>query len=124
MSVAARVVLGLVFLVSGATKLVDRTWPRSAAAFGVPVWAARALPAVELTVGAGLVPGLGGAWLVAAAAALLLVFTVVIVVRLRSDGDRPVCACFGAWSARPISWRTVARNVGLLAVATLAVLDV
>ncbi|MEO1063145.1 MAG: DoxX family protein [Actinomycetota bacterium] len=123
MSLAARVVLGLVFLVSGATKLVDRTWPQSAAAFGVPTWAARALPVVELVVGAALVPGIGGPWLVAAAAALLVAFTAVIVVRLSADDDRPVCACFGAWSARPISWWTVARNAGLLAIAALAVAD-
>lgn len=123
MSVAARIVLGLVFLVSGATKLADRTWPSSAAAFGVPGWAARLLPMVELVVGALLVPGLGGAGVVGVAAALLVAFTAVIVVRLLADGDRPVCACFGAWSARPISWRTVARNVGLLALALVAVID-
>lgn len=124
MSVAARVVLGFVFLVSGAAKLADRTWPQSAAVFGVPARAARLLPVLELAVGAALVPGLGGAWVVGAAAALLVGFTAVIVARLVSDGDRPVCACFGAWSARPISWRTVARNVGLLGLAALAVLEV
>ncbi len=123
MSVAARIALGLVFLVSGASKLAERTWPSSAAAFGVPRWAARLLPIVELVVGALLVPGLGGAWVVGVAAALLVAFTAVIVLRLLADGDRPVCACFGAWSTRPISWRTVARNAGLLALAVVAAID-
>ncbi|MEM8902156.1 MAG: MauE/DoxX family redox-associated membrane protein [Actinomycetota bacterium] len=121
MGLTARIVLGLVFLVSGATKLVDRDWPRSAAAFGVPAPMARLLPVVELALGAALVPGLGGTWAVVAAAGLLVAFTVVIAVRLVGGDDRPECACFGAWSSRPISWRTVGRNGGLLVIAGVAV---
>ena len=123
MGLAARIVLGLVFLVSGATKFADRNWPSSAAAFGVPGWAARLLPVVELVVGALLVPGLGGSWVVAVAGMLLLAFTAVIVVRLLVGDDRPVCACFGAWSATPISWRIVARNALLGGLVLLALID-
>lgn len=108
------------FLVSGVAKLSDRNWPASARAFGVPGPAARALPVVELVLGAVLVAGIGGPWPTLLGAVLLLAFTVAILVVLRREGDAPVCACFGGWSRRPVSGRTVARNVGLLVVAAFA----
>lgn len=119
MELVARIVLGGVFLVSGATKLVDRTWPDSAKAFGLPRVGARLLPPVELVLGALVVVDLGGSVPVVAAAALLVGFTVAIVVLLARDGEAPACACFGAWSRRPISVRTIGRNLGLLAVAVV-----
>ena len=54
-----------------------------------------------------------------AAAALLGAFTVLLVVRL-AQGRRPPCACFGAWSTRPVGFGSVARNVVLIALALLA----
>ncbi|MEM9608280.1 MAG: MauE/DoxX family redox-associated membrane protein [Actinomycetota bacterium] len=115
----ARIVLGGVFLLSGATKLVDRSWPESASAFGLPRLGALALPPVELVVGALIVVGIGGAGPVLVGAGLLVGFTAAILVLLARGGEAPACACFGAWSRRPISGRTVGRNVVLLAVAAV-----
>lgn len=112
--------LGAVFLVSGAAKLADRQWPASARAFGVAEPIARAVPPVELVLGAALVAGLGGPWPALVGAGLLVVFTIAIVLVLRRDGDAPACACFGGWSRRPVSGRTVLRNVALLVVALVA----
>jgi hypothetical protein len=55
------------------------------------------------------------------AALTLVAFTVVIVQRLL-DGSRPPCACFGSRSNKPLGRRHVARNLGLLAVAALAII--
>ena len=60
-------------------------------------------------------PGLGGA----TAAAALLAFTAVLVAALQS-GRSVSCGCLGPLDRGPISGRTVGRNVGLLAVMTLA----
>jgi hypothetical protein len=43
----------------------------------------------------------------------------LLLVRL-DDGVRPPCACFGAWSARPVSWWSVGRNVALGVLALVA----
>jgi hypothetical protein len=56
-----------------------------------------------------------------AAGAMLLVFTVLLVVRL-AQGRRPPCACFGAWSTRPVGPGSVVRNVVLIALALIAAL--
>ncbi len=110
--VAARVALGVVFAAAGATKVVDRTWPGTAARFGLARVPARLVPPVELVLGALLVAGIGGAAPTVAAIALLGGFTIGLLRVLRR-GEHPPCACFGGWSRRPSSWRTVARNVGL-----------
>jgi hypothetical protein len=52
---------------------------------------------------------------------VLLAFTSLLILRL-SQGRRPPCACFGAWSAKPIGWRDVARNTAFLALASLIIL--
>jgi len=80
---------------------------------------ARAVPAAELAVGLALVtaPGPGAA----AALVLLVSFTVVLVPTVRS-GRRVPCGCLGALDrGRPVSWRTVARNLALMALAAAAV---
>ena len=55
----------------------------------------------------------------AVALGLLLAFTALLVVRI-SQGRRPPCACFGSFSAKPIGWTHVARNVAFMAVAVVA----
>ncbi|MGZ6987202.1 MAG: MauE/DoxX family redox-associated membrane protein, partial [Ilumatobacteraceae bacterium] len=50
------------------------------------------------------------------AAALLVSFTTLLVLRM-AQGRRPPCACFGAWTAKPIGWRNVVRNAVLLGLA-------
>jgi hypothetical protein len=52
---------------------------------------------------------------------LLTVFTVMIAAKLRR-GEHPPCACFGAWSAKPIGGGHIARNLALIAVAVVAAL--
>jgi hypothetical protein len=50
---------------------------------------------------------------------MLVAFTALIVRRL-AEGKRPPCACFGAWSAKPLGIGHVARNGALIGLATLA----
>ncbi len=117
----AQIGLGLLFLSSGALKLGDRLWPETASAFGLPAWVGRALPWVEVVLGALLVAGVGLPWTGLAALVALAAFTVVLAVHLAWDRRAP-CRCFGGLSDAPISVRTVARNVVLLGVAVVALL--
>src|SRR6266571_3913788 len=101
----ARLVLSLVFLVAGFTKLADRTGSRQALLdFGVPARLATPggllLPLAELAV----------------AVALLLLFIAGIAFNL-ARGRRPECHCFGQVSSRPIGWSTLLRNLVLAAAA-------
>jgi uncharacterized membrane protein YphA (DoxX/SURF4 family) len=112
--------LGVVLLVSGIAKRVDRRWPTAASALGAPSWAVAPLPWVEIALGALLVSGLARPLPAVAAALLLLLFTVLVVVNL-VRGRRPPCACFGTRSREPINELTVARNLGLLALAVVAI---
>ena len=113
----ATVVLGAVFLVAGVTKVsAPKQWRVQSADLGVPRGVATALPFGELVIGALLVSQVARRPVAMLAAALLIAFTTLLVVRLR-QGRRPPCACFGAWSAKPIGWSDVARNAGFLLVA-------
>lgn len=116
-----RVVLALVFAVSGAAKLMDARGTRRAMRdFGVPVSiapvAAGALPVVEIASAALLLPRATAWWAAVAAIALLLAFTTVVAWQL-ARGRRPDCHCFGSLSGGPIGARTLARNGLLLATA-------
>jgi peroxiredoxin/uncharacterized membrane protein YphA (DoxX/SURF4 family) len=120
-----RVVLAAVLAWSGLAKLTDRAGFRIALdGFALPAGLARptavVLPVAELAAAAALVPAASAWWAAVAALVLLLAFTVVLVVTL-ARGLRPECHCFGAFSARPISWRTVARNGILVAAAAVLV---
>lgn len=118
---AARVVVGLVLLAAGAFKARDRAWPAGAEAFGLPRPAALTLPWVEVVVGALLVARFGGQWTALAALTLLVAFTVAVVRKL-AHGEAPRCACFGSFSRAPLSGRTVARNLVLVALAATGTL--
>jgi methylamine dehydrogenase accessory protein MauD len=118
---AARLVLALVFLVAGVTKLMDLAGSRRAMAeFGVheslaPA-AGLALPLVEIAIALALIPG-RTAWIASlAASALLLVFVAGIAVNLLR-GRRPDCHCFGQLHSEPVGKGTIARNGVLVAVA-------
>jgi uncharacterized membrane protein YphA (DoxX/SURF4 family) len=113
----ARVAVGFVFSLSGFLKHRDAAWPESAAAFGLPRWAARLLPVVETVVGALVAAQLRAAALVALG--LLLAFTVAIAIRV-ARRDAVPCACFGQRSSRPVGPHTLARNGALVALAVLA----
>jgi len=120
--VVAAVLVGVAFVVAGASKLAaGDAWPPQARALGAPVWTIKLVPWIELGLGALLIVQL--ARRPAAIAALLLVcaFTLLIVRRLLA-GDRPACACFGAWSAKPIGVGHLARNAALATLALIAAL--
>lgn len=119
---ASSILLGVVFLVSGASKVASRAeWNRLALEFGAPAIVRRALPWVEIVLGALLVVNLGRRAAAVAALMLLAAFTAAILVHLRR-GEHPSCACFGAWSSRPLGPGQVARNVLLMGLCLLAML--
>lgn len=119
-NVVAAVVLGLAFLVAGASKIASGTqWPEQARGLRVPPAVIPLLPWLELALGATLVAQLARPVAVVVALVLLVAFTAVIAARL-ARGEHPPCACFGAWSAKPLGVGHLARNVALMVVAGLA----
>jgi uncharacterized membrane protein YphA (DoxX/SURF4 family) len=117
--VVASIVVGLLFVVAGASKLaIGPAWPEQARGFGAPRWAAVVVPWVELAIGAALVAQLARPVPALAAIGVLLLFTVLIGRHLLA-GRAPICACFGAWSATPIGPAHLVRNIAFLALAVL-----
>ena len=111
-AVVAGVALGAVFVIAGVAKIASRgRWPAQAAALGTPRAIAVVVPWVEIALGALVAVGVGMPWTGLAVLVVLAAYTGLILVRL-DDPVRPPCACFGSWSARPLSWWSVARNVG------------
>jgi uncharacterized membrane protein YphA (DoxX/SURF4 family) len=118
----AAVALGVAFVVAGGSKLAAReSWPVQAKGLGAPTWTIPLVPWIELGIGSLLIVQLLRAPMAVAAALLLTVFTVVLVRKILA-GEHPPCACFGAWSAKPIGWGHVGRNAALLVLAGVAVL--
>lgn len=117
----AAVAVGAAFVLAGAAKVARPSWTVEAAALGVPRWLALPVPAVELLVGAGLAVGVARRPLAWVAVAMLVAFSAVIA-RTLAQGHRPACACFGAWSSRPIGASSLARNALLAALAVVAAL--
>jgi uncharacterized membrane protein YphA (DoxX/SURF4 family)/peroxiredoxin len=115
---AIRLVLAAVFLLSGATKLVDPAGTRQALRdFGLPSAlagpVAPLLPGIELVTAGALFPASlawYGAW---GALGLLAVFLAAIGGAM-ARGRRPNCHCFGQLRSAPVGWLTVFRN-GVLA---------
>ena len=107
----AAVVLGLVFVVAGASKLAaGERWPAQARDLGAPDLggdgravgrAGRRRAARRAAVRA--VAGGRGAW------CMLLAFSTLLALRMQ-DGDRPSCACFGQWSRLRIGVGHLVRN--------------
>jgi hypothetical protein len=124
-AVAARVVVALVLLASGAGKLV--ALPRTTVAFrqdlGRYAWiafgVAIALPLVEVLLAAALL-FVDAVWPTYLAVAAFVVFTAVLVRRIVKDDRRP-CNCFGAAaSKRAVSTLSLVRNGWFLVLAVLA----
>ena len=117
--------LAAMFFVAGVSKLRDRRGSRVAArAFGVPQRLASivaiTLPMGEITIAVLLLPTATRWWAAVAALALLLGFCAAIAAAL-ARGKAPDCHCFGQLHSAPAGWRTLARNVLLLALAGLVV---
>jgi len=119
-ALVASILLGLVFLVSGGSKIAaGPAWPEQARGLGAPTFVVPLLPWVEIVLGAVLVMQLTPVAAAATALLVLVAFTALIVRRL-SQGRHPPCACFGAWSAKPLGPGHVARNLGFMALGALA----
>lgn len=121
-AVVAAVVVGLALVVAGGAKLAaGPSWPVQARELGAPPVVVPVLPWIELAVGAVLVTQF--ARRPAAVVALLLLgsFTALIARRL-AEGKHPPCACFGAWSARPLGAGHLLRNAVLLVLSGVALL--
>jgi peroxiredoxin len=117
----ARLLLAAVFLLAGATKLVDPFGTRKALRdFGVPAMLARPLvlllPLLELVVAAALIPASlvwYGAW---GALVLLTLFLLAVGVAM-ARGRKPDCHCFGQLHSAPLGRPTLIRNAVLAACA-------
>ena len=121
----ARLLLCLVFLVSGSAKLFDLAGSRRALTdFGLPGSLAGffglALPAAELAVAAALLPVASARYGAVGALTLLALFLVGISVNL-AHGRTPDCHCFGQMHSEPIGWPTLARNAVLASIAGFVV---
>src|SRR5260370_37016020 len=119
----ARILLAAVFAVAGIAKLFDlRGSRKSLEAFGVPGWLAKPLgillPLAELACAAALIPDAWAWWGANGVLAMLALFIAGISVNL-ARGRAPDCHCFGQLSSSPVSWKTLVRNLVLLALAGL-----
>lgn len=120
-SLTDRLLLAAVFLLAGATKLVDPAGTRKALReFGLPLALARPgvvlLPTLEMLLAAALVPA-ATAWFGAAGVlGLLIVFLVAIGISL-ARGKQPDCHCFGQLHSEPAGASTLVRNIALAVLA-------
>lgn len=119
----AGVVLGVVMCFAGGSKIaMGPRWPTEARSMGAPALIIPLLPWIEIVIGALLITRLLP--LVSGLIALVLIvsFTALIISNVVA-GRRPVCACFGTWSARPLGWQHVVRNGFLAVLAVLSILN-
>src|SRR2546421_11462559 len=117
----ARLLLAIVFIVSGLAKLVDRAGSRQAMIdFGVPAQLATPfgilLPLAELALVVALIPRASAWWGALGALALLLLFIAGISYNL-ARGRTPDCHCFGQLHSAPAGWPTLVRNLVFAATA-------
>jgi len=120
-ALAARLILGVVFLLSGALKLRDPSWLAAARQFGAPRLVAITIAPTEIFLGAMLVTGTASPWPSIASEIILAAFTVgMLRVMRRPVNQRPSCACFGRWTARPVGSSSIVRNLVLLALAAIS----
>lgn len=120
LSVLASVVVGVVLCVAGGSKLaIGRQWAAQASALGAPRFIVPFLPWIEIVSGALVLVRWQRGPVAIGVVALLAAFTVLIIVNL-ARGNRPHCACFGAWTARPLGWAHIVRNIALILCAIAA----
>jgi uncharacterized membrane protein YphA (DoxX/SURF4 family) len=118
----ASIAVGVAFVVAGGSKLAaGNAWPTQAHGLGSPTWVIPFVPWAELAIGAALIVGLVPPLPAAAALVMLVAFTALIGFNM-SKGRRPPCACFGAWSSKPIGPGHLVRNAVLVALTIVALL--
>jgi len=111
-----------VMCIAGGSKVaMGKRWPVEAQALGAPKAIAPIVPWIEIALGALLIVQIAPEVAGALSLALLVTFTLLIVRQLQK-GHRPVCACFGSWSSKPLSGKHVARNAGFIALALITIL--
>lgn len=116
----AAVAVAAVFLLAAVTKLArPGAWRAQSGDLGVPWAVAVVVPYVEAIIGALLLVQFHREVVAWCAVGVLTAFTVLLVVRL-AQGQRPPCACFGSWSAKPIGVSSVVRNVVFIGLAIVA----
>ena len=121
LAVVASVLLGVTFLVAGGSKIAaGDQWPEQARGLGAPAFVVPVLPWFEIALGAVLVVQVSRVPAAVIALAVLATMTALIVRRL-AQHEHPPCACFGAWSAKPLGWGHVVRNVLLMVLAVVAI---
>jgi uncharacterized membrane protein YphA (DoxX/SURF4 family) len=126
LGLAARVVVGMVFLVAAADKVGNpEAFARSIANYRLlPLelvnLPALILPWLELLIGLMLLVGVRIRAAAAVAAVLLVVFTAALVSALARGLDIH-CGCFSQTAAERIGWGRVVEDAGLLVLAVLLV---
>jgi thiol-disulfide isomerase/thioredoxin len=120
-----RVLLACLFAVAGLAKLADAKGSRkSLADFGVPVPVVGPvsvfLPIAELICALALLWRNSIVWGATGMASLLVLFIAAIGINL-AGGRTPECHCFGQLGLSRVSWKTLVRNVALLALAGLVI---
>jgi small-conductance mechanosensitive channel len=121
LGVIASVILGGVMCIAGGSKIaMGERWPVEAQALGAPKAIAPIVPWIEIALGALLIVQIAPEVVGSLALGILVIFTLLIARQLRV-GHRPVCACFGSWSSKPLSGKHVARNAGFIALALIAI---
>lgn len=124
--VLAPLTIAVVLVWSALAKWPEPDATRSAAALlRLPAalqtrWFARALPVAEVMLAVLLLVPVApiARWAAVAAVALFAAYFVVIA-RAMTFSPRPRCGCFGRIGDHTVTWRTVARNALLLALAVI-----
>jgi uncharacterized membrane protein YphA (DoxX/SURF4 family) len=120
-ALALRILLAIVMAGSGIGKLQDLDDSRQMVLdFGLPYSLARPigtfLPGLELAIAVGLLVSPTSWWAAWVALGLLAAVTLAVGLNM-AVGRRPDCRCFGPLHVASIGWRTLTRNVLLMAVA-------
>ena len=119
-ALVASIIVGVAFVVAGGSKIAaGESWPVQARGLGAPTWTIPIVPWAEIAVGALLIAQAVEPWPAVAALVMLVALTALIVNSL-AHGRHPPCACFGAWSAKPIGPAHLARNAVLIALTVVA----
>lgn len=117
----ASLIVGVALLAAGGAKIAaGPAWAAQARGLGAPAPVIPFVPWIEIVVGALLCAQIARPLPAVIALLMLLVFSGLLALRL-SHGQHPPCACFGSWSAKPLSWRHLARNAVLIAATIVAI---
>ena len=127
-SVAARVCVGLVFMLAAAQKAVHwRILPAVIANYRLlPRWAAlpaaALLPPAEMVLAVLLLSAQLWPWPALAAMVLLLMFAAAMAINIRRGRNHIDCGCGETFLRQPLSWSLVGRNGALAALLVPSVM--